>query len=580
MNTYKKLLKYVPEKKGYAFLAVILSILATVLLIAPYWYFWKFLIELLVYKNVAHSKTYAFTIIILMVANVIVYYLAVWSSHLLAFRLETNLRKAGIRHLMNASFAFFDRNSSGRIRKIIDDNAAQTHTIVAHLIPDLTGAILTPILLIITTFFVDVKLGLLMLIVTMIGGIQVKGMSGDSKFMAQYMNSLEKMSAESVEYVRGMQVIKIFRTTITSFKTFYNAILDYSKQAYGYTLTCRRPYVSFQVIFNIFITFAIVIAIYFMNPDDTFMIIAKVVFFACFAGMMFTMLMKIMYVSMYQYLATTAVDKLEGLFMEMEKDNIHHGDIEVFQSFAIEFKNATFSYKDDAANVIEDLSFILKEGKTYAIVGSSGGGKSTIAKLISGFYNLKAGSINIGGKDIKEYSQKGLMKHIAFVFQNAKLFKTTIYENVKMGNEEASDEQVMEALRQAKCDDILDKFSTREQTVIGAKGVYLSGGEVQRVAIARAILKDADIVILDEASAAADPENEFEIQQAFTNLMKNKTVIMIAHRLSSIRNVDEILVVENGCIIERGNDKELMKLNGRYKQLQDSYSEANDWRVK
>lgn len=580
MNTYKKILKYAPEKRGYAFLAIVLSIVAACLLIAPYWYFWRFLQELLVYKNPANSKFYAIMIILLMVANIIVYFIAVLSSHLLAFRLETNLRKEGISHLMRASFAFFDRNSSGRIRKLIDDNAAQTHTIVAHLIPDVTGAILTPILLIVTTFFVDVKFGVLMLIITLIGFFAIKGMSGNTELMEQYTNALERMSAESVEYVRGMQVIKIFRSTIVSFKTFYAAIVDYASQAYGYSLRCRRPFVSFQVIFNIFIIFTIPIAIYFMNQEDMYVVIAKVVFFACFAGMMFAMLMKIMYVFMYQYLATTAVNKLEGLFTDMKKSDMQHGTLDTFANFTIEFKNASFAYREDAINVIENVSFTLKEGKTYAMVGSSGGGKSTIAKLISGFYNLKNGSIAIGGRDIKEYSQAALMQHIAFVFQNTKLFKTTIYENVQMGNEEASYEQVMEALRQAKCDDILDKFKLREKTIIGSKGVHLSGGEVQRVAIARAILKNADIIILDEASAAADPENEFEIQQAFTNLMKDKTVIMIAHRLSSIRSVDEILVVEKGCILERGEDQVLMKANGRYRQLQDSYNEANEWRVK
>lgn len=578
MGVYKKLFHYTPERMIFAYMSVFLSIVSAFLGIAPFWYLWKFLEELLIRENITGSKYYAVVIVALTLAYALFYFLALASSHLLAFRLETNLRKEGIRHLMKASFAFFDMNSSGKVRKIIDDNAAETHMIVAHLIPDIVLAILTPILMIVTVFFVDIKLGALLLIMIVIAGIQVKGMMGDQEFMKVYMASLERMNSEAVEYVRGMQVVKIFRTTIDSFKTFYDAIMSYSEYALNYTISCRTPFVLFQVLLNIFVTFTVPIGILLMDKGaSTNETLAKIIFFACFGGMIFTAIMRIMYVSMFQFQATQAVDKLENLFDEMKKNALSHGDEEKFEDFSIEFHNVSFGYEEE--EVLKNISFKLEGNKTYALVGSSGGGKSTIAKLVSGFYKVQEGEIRIGGKNIESYTKDTLMKHIAFVFQNTKLFQTSIYENVKIGKPEASDEEIMQALKLAQCNEILDKFPDREHTKIGSKGVYLSGGEMQRVAIARAILKDADIIILDEASAAADPENEYEIQLAFSNLMKNKTVLMIAHRLSSIRNVDEILVVDNGNIVERGTDGELTALDGRYKKLQDMFSQANEWRV-
>lgn len=578
MDSYKKLLAYVPEKKHLAYVSLVLSMISAGLLVLPFWYLWKFLYELIMVGNAQRALHYAMVIVGLLLLNSLIYFLALWASHLLAFRLESNLRKKGTLHLMEASFAFFDVHLSGRIRKIIDDNAVLTHMIVAHLIPDITAAVMLPILMLVTMFAVDWQLGILMLVGTIVGIIQMKLMMGGQSFMDTYAKALERMNAEAVEYIRGMQVVKIFRTTVISFKTFYAAIMDYSNHALNYSMSCRVPYVIFQVMFHILMIVTIPFAIVYMNRGlDTAQIVTKLIFFAGFSGIMFTAFMRIMYVGMYQYQAMQAVKKLEDLFEEMEKGKLEHGKVERFESYDIEFRKVTFKY--DRENILEDLSFMLEQNKTYALVGSSGGGKSTIAKLISGFYSVESGSILIGGTDIRAYSEEALMNNIAFVFQHAKLFKTTIFENVKIGNPKATDEQVMQALKQARCNDILDKFEEREHTMIGAKGVHLSGGEIQRIAIARAILKDARIIILDEASAAADPENEYEIQQAFSNLMKNKTVIMIAHRLSSIRNVDEILVIDGGKIVERGTDESLMQLGGRYRLLQDMFSKANDWRI-
>ena len=578
MDIYKKLFKYVPDKKYLIYSGIFMSMISSALSILPYWFLYKFLNEFILMKNFEKAQYYAFIIFIIMVLQSLIYFFAAWLTHLFAFRLESNLRKKGIEHLMNASFYFFDVNQSGRIRKIIDDNATDTHMIVAHLIPDITLALITPILLFIIMFSVDIYLGIATVILTILSAIFTVLMYGDIKFMDKYNKSLERVNSESVEYVRGMQVLKIFKASIFSFKSFYDSIIDYSKSAYEYSKSCKNPFVIFQIILlgagAYIIPFAIMIS---KGTQNNLEVMIKLIFFTCFIGTLFSCYMRIMYLGMHQYMASQAVDKLETLFGEMEENGIKYGTDTYFKDYNIEFKNVSFKYDDKF--ILENLSFKLNENKTYALVGSSGGGKSTIAKLISGFYKIDEGEILIGDKNITNYSRESLMNNISFVFQNSKLFKTTIFENVKIGNENASYEEVMKALKMARCDDILDKFKTRENTIIGSKGVYLSGGEIQRIAIARAILKDAKIIILDEASAASDPENEHEIQLAFSNLIKEKTVIIIAHRLSSIKNVDEILVVDKGQIIERGTDTELLKNNGRYKFLQNLFSQANEWRI-
>jgi len=578
MDIYKKLFKYVPDKKYLIYSGIFMSMISSALSILPYWFLYKFLNEFILMKNFEQAQYYAFIIFIIMVLQSLIYFFAAWLTHLFAFRLESNLRKKGIEHLMNASFYFFDVNQSGRIRKIIDDNATDTHMIVAHLIPDITLALITPILLFVIMFSVDIYLGIATVILTILSAIFTVLMYGDIKFMDKYNKSLERVNSESVEYVRGMQVLKIFKASIFSFKSFYDSIIDYSKSAYEYSKSCKNPFVIFQIILlgagAYIIPFAIMIS---KGTQNNLEVMIKLIFFTCFIGTLFSCYMRIMYLGMHQYMASQAVDKLETLFGEMEENGIKYGTDTYFKDYNIEFKNVSFKYDDKF--ILENLSFKLNENKTYALVGSSGGGKSTIAKLISGFYKIDEGEILIGDKNITNYSRESLMNNISFVFQNSKLFKTTIFENVKIGNENASYEEVMKALKMARCDDILDKFKTRENTIIGSKGVYLSGGEIQRIAIARAILKDAKIIILDEASAASDPENEHEIQLAFSNLIKEKTVIIIAHRLSSIKNVDEILVVDKGQIVERGTDSELLKNNGRYKFLQDLFSQANEWRI-
>lgn len=573
---YKKLKEYAPEKMMNAYIAIILVLFASLCSVLSYYYVYHFIREIVIVGNSDNLLSIALRIILLLVVNTITYFLSVYFTHDLAFRLETNLKKEGIKQLMNASFSFYDQNESGRIRKVIDDNTALTHMSIAHLIPDLSAAVFIPFFGTILNFYIDYRLGILFLFSIVFGLYLIKRMMGEEIFMSQYMKALEKMNAGAVEYVRGIPVLKIFKTNITALKDFYKSVTDYSDLALKYSMSCRTWYVFFQVLFNSIFIF-IIIAFFFISMASK-VFLSKFLFYVVFNGVIFAAFMKIMYVFMYSFQSSSAIEKIENLIKEMKKNQLKSGTVTQIEKPSIEFRDVSFGYGDHL--VIENLSFELQPGKTYALVGSSGSGKTTIAKLISGFYPLNNGDILIGGLPITSYTQETLASYIANVFQDTKLFKTTIYENVRIGNKQASHKQIMEALEYAQCDDVLNKFETRENTIIGAKGVHLSGGEVQRISIARAILKNAPIIIMDEASAAADPENEYELQKALSHLIKDKTVIMIAHRLSSIKNVDEVLVVEGGKIVERGNHNKLMNMNGRYRELQDMYRVSNEWRIK
>ncbi len=579
VNVYKKLISYAKEKKHFLFMTIVFSVFAAVMQVTAFYHLYKLLENIILIDSMKDARSYAFLIAGFLACGGILYFLSLIVSHLFAFRVETNLRKFGVDGLTNASFKFFDVNSSGRIRKLIDDNAAQTHMAVAHLIPDNTGAMITPVLVLILGFFISLRVGITLVALTIISLILLKLMMGEQQFMKTYQASLEKLSSETVEYIRGMQVVKIFGIDVRSFKALNNAIKEYAKNALNYSLSCKAPYVLFQEMFFAIVAILIPIILLFVNTagDLKFLGLELIMVFFL-SGVLFTYIMKIMYLSMYIFQAQDAVSKLENLYEEMQEDVLQFGEKTVFKNHDIEFENVSFGYKKDNL-VLDNLSFKLDANKSYALVGSSGSGKTTIAKLISGFYKINGGEIKIGGENITSYSKSALINEVSFVFQDPKLFKTTIYENVALADKNASREKVFEAMRLAGVDGIISKFKDRENTLIGSKGVYLSGGEKQRIAIARAILKDSKIVIFDEASAAIDPDNEHELQKAFSNLMKEKTVIMIAHRLTTIRNVDEILVLENGKIIERGSDAELMKQDSLYKHFQDTYKIANDWRV-
>ena len=570
--------KYVPESKVNGYISIIMSAISAFVLVYGYYLMFECLRELIVNSDFENAKVYAIRIVIYFTLSAILYLVSGLFSHMLAFRLETNLRKKGIDGLMDASFRFFDLNASGFIRKTIDDNAAKTHTAVAHMLPDNTQAALVPILSLILSFAVSVRVGIIILVLSISCALLLKGMMGNGEFMKLYQASLDKLSAETVEYIRGMQVVKIFGTKVESFKSLYTAIMDYSKYAYQYSLSCKKPYVLYQWIFlGIIAIVSIPSAFFLTGLEEPKFVAVEFIMVFLLSGVMMVSFMKIMWAGMNIFNAGYAVKTLEELYDKMKVDKLCYGQRNIFENFNIEFENVTFAYNEN--KVLENVSFSLDEKKSYALVGHSGSGKSTIAKLLSGFYKVDSGVIKIGGYPLESYTKEAVVEVISFIFQDSKLFKKSIYENVSLADKNATREEVLNAMKLAGCDEIINKFPNKENTIIGSKGVYLSGGEKQRIAIARAILKKSNIIIMDEASASIDSDNEYELQKAFKNLMKDKTVIMIAHRLTSIKSVDEILVLEDGKIVERGNSKQLLEKNGLYHKLFALYNSANDWRV-
>lgn len=578
MKVYKKLFRYVPDNKLSGYLAIIMSGISAFFMVYGYYYIFQFFNEVIVSSNFENASVHSMRIVSYLTLSALLYLLSGLASHKLAFRLETNLRKRGIDGLTDSSFRFFDLQSSGYIRKTIDDNAAKTHMAVAHMLPDNSQAFLVPIFALVLSFIISIRVGIVIIILTIVSGFILRGMMGNGEFMKLYQASLDKLSAETVEYIRGMQVVKIFGTKLKSFKSLHEAIMNYSKYAYNYSISCKNPYVIYQLIFlGLIAIISIPLSFFLISISDPKVIAVELIMIFFLSGVMMVSFMKIMWASMNVFNANYAIDHLEDIYNKMQEDKLSYGKREHFENYDIEFDNVNFSYGKN--KVLEDVSFSLEEKKTYALVGHSGSGKSTIAKLLSGFYKVDSGAIKIGGYPLEEYTKEAIISNISFVFQDSKLFKKSIYENVALADEKASREEVMKAMSLAGCDEIIAKFKEKENTIIGSKGIYLSGGEKQRIAIARAILKKSPIVIMDEASASIDADNEYELQKAFKNLMKDKTVIMIAHRMTSIQNVDEILVLENGKVMERGNNEDLVRKQGLYSRLLNLYETANDWRV-
>ena len=578
MTVYKKLFRYVPDDKLFGYLAIIISGISAFFMVYGYYYIYLFFNEMIVNDNLENASFYSMRIVVYLTLSALLYILSGMSSHKVAFRLETNLRKRGIDGLTDSSFRFFDIHSSGYIRKTIDDNATKTHMAVAHMLPDNSQAFLVPVFALVLSFIISFRVGILIIILSIVNGLILKGMMENGEFMKLYQASLDKLSAETVEYIRGIQVVKIFGTKLKSFKALHEAIMNYSKYAYNYSISCKKPYVIYQLIFLGLIAIISIPFSFFLTGISAPKVAAvELIMIFFLSGVMMVSFMKIMWASMNIFNANYTIERLEELYDKMQEDKLSYGKREEFHNFNIEFDHVTFAYGEN--QILEDVSFSLDEKKIYALVGHSGSGKSTIAKLLSGFYKVDSGAIKIGGYPLEEYTKEAIIRNISFVFQDSKLFKKSIYENVALADEKADREEVMKALNLAGCDEIIAKFKEKEYTVIGSKGVYLSGGEKQRIAIARAILKKSPIVIMDEASASIDADNEYELQKAFKNLMKDKTVIMIAHRLKSIKNVDEILVLENGKVIERGNEESLVRKQGLYSRLLNLYETANDWRV-
>lgn len=407
-SLYKKLFHYVPDKRILAYFSMALSAAAVCSYMGAYWFLWQSIVSILVIPVYEKAMYDAIIVVILMILRGILNIASATCSHYLGFRLETNLRKNGLHKLLDASSSFFDHNSSGEIRKIIDDNAAETHKTVAHLIPDNVTAVMTPVLMFVLMFAIDYRLGILLILTTVIGVLQYRKMSGGTEFLSGYSAALQKMSAATVEYVRGMQIIKIFGVTVQYYKTLINSIKEYKQYVYQYSLSCKNPYVGFQVLFNVFYAFAVPAAVVFISyGEPAMLILAKIVFFAVFSGAVFTSFTSIMFTGQDNFGAQNTLNQLDELTTSMDQAKLPHGNEETFQDFNIEFRHVDFKYDDNF--VLKDFSLTLHQNKTYALIGSSGGGKSTIAKLISGFYPVDGGEILIGGKNIQSYSEKALM---------------------------------------------------------------------------------------------------------------------------------------------------------------------------
>ena len=563
--------------------AMLLSALSALAGMLPYILIWLIVRELLEHGEITSSGnvvTYAWWAAGMAVASIVLYFAALMSSHLAAFRVESNLRKEAMRQIVRMPLGFFDINTSGRIRKIIDDNAGVTHSFLAHQLPDLAATFLVPLVAAILIFVFDWILGLAC-IVPVIIAILVMGfmMNAEGRqFMKNYMTSLEEMNTEAVEYVRGIPVVKVFQQTIYSFKNFHRCIMNYNKMVFGYTRMWEKPMSLYTVIINGFVFFLAPLAILLIGYSGNYAsVLLNFFLFVLITPVFSQSIMKSMYLNQALGQASEAIGRLENLVAYEYLTVVEHP--QPVKEFSIQFEKVSFSYPGANQKAVDDVSFTIPQGNTVALVGASGGGKTTIARLVPRFWEATEGKVLIGGINVREIAPEELMKYISFVFQNTKLFKTSLLENIKYGNPDATMEEVERAVDMAQCREIINKLPLGLNTKIGTEGTYLSGGEQQRIVLARAILKNAPIIVLDEATAFADPENEHLIQQALKELTKGKTVLMIAHRLSSITDADNILVIDKGKIAEQGTHANLLGKQGIYYHMWNEYQQSVRWTI-
>ena len=563
--------------------AMLLSALSALAGMLPYILIWLIVRELLEHGEITSSGnvvTYAWWAAGMAVASIVLYFAALMSSHLAAFRVESNLRKEAMRQIVRMPLGFFDINTSGRIRKIIDDNAGVTHSFLAHQLPDLAATFLVPLVAVILIFMFDWILGLACIVPVIIAMLVMGFMMNAEgrQFMKSYMTSLEEMNTEAVEYVRGIPVVKVFQQTIYSFKNFHRCIMNYNKMVFGYTRMWEKPMSLYTVIINGFVFFLAPLAILLIGYSGNYAsVLLNFFLFVLITPVFSQSIMKSMYLNQALGQASEAIGRLENLVAYEHLTVVEHP--QPVKEFSIQFEKVSFSYPGANQKAVDDISFTITQGRTVALVGASGGGKTTIARLVPRFWEATEGKVLIGGINVREIAPEELMKHISFVFQNTKLFKTSLLENIKYGNPDATMEEVERAVDMAQCREIINKLPLGLNTKIGTEGTYLSGGEQQRIVLARAILKNAPIIVLDEATAFADPENEHLIQQALKELTKGKTVLMIAHRLSSITDADNILVIDKGKIAEQGTHANLLGKQGIYYHMWNEYQQSVRWTI-
>ena len=583
IKTLKRLGAYMGGRKWLLPCSVGLSAVNGLLALVPFVLLWLVVRTLLTAEvNLAQTPLwdYALAAFVVSVAGVALYFVVLMCSHLAAFRVETNMRRYAMERLMRAPLGFFDTQSTGRMRKIIDEDSAQTHTFLAHILPDVAGSVVAPIGVIVLLLAVDWQLGLASML-PIVGAFAIMGYMTNPKnndFQRLYLDAQEKMSAEAVEYVRGIPVVKVFQQTVFSFKRFYNSIINYRDLVIQYTLQWRSPMSGYIVAINAFAFVLVPVGILLMaHGSRPSVVVADVVLYVLIAPVISGNIMKMMYLSQNLFMANEAVERLERLTSVVPLPE--SATPKAAESFDIRLEQVSFRYEGAERDAVSHISLTIPEGKTVALVGASGSGKTTIARLIPRFWDVREGRVRIGGIDVRQMDRGELMRNISFVFQNTRLFKTSILENVRYGSPDVTIEQVERAINLSQSREIIDRLPQGLHTVIGSEGTYLSGGEQQRIVLARALLKNAPIVVLDEATAFADPENEHLIRQALSHLTRGKTVLMIAHRLTTVRDADNIVVMDGGKIAEQGTHDELMALQTYYYKMWNEYQKSVAWKL-
>lgn len=581
-SNLSRLMGYAGNHRYLTYASWVLSALSALLALVPFWYIWKIIKEVLEvspdFSKAQHLTHNGWMAVVFSVLSVLIYIAGLMCSHMSAFRVATNIRIKTMEHIVKLPLGFAESFGSGKLRKIVNESSAATETYLAHQLPDKAGAIATPLGLLILLLSFDWRLGLLSLIPVVLAFLIMMSMTGEGmkKKMTEYQNALDDMSNEAVEYVRGIPVVKTFGQTVFSFKKFKDSIDRYQKWVIAYTKELRMPMIFYTAAINGVFVFLIAAGIIFTKNGVSNEFLLNLLFYIIITPIISVTLTKIMYQSENEMIVGDALKRIDSVLdmkpLSQPSQPKHPADASVC------IDNVSYSY-DGKNMALSNVFADIKSGQTVAFVGPSGSGKSTLANIISRFFDTQSGSVMIGGVDVRDIPKTELMNTVSFVFQNSKLIKTSILENVRLAKPDASDNEVMQALRAAQCMDIIEKLPNRENTIIGTKGVYLSGGEQQRIAIARAMLKNAPIIILDEATAFADPDNEVRVQQAFTELSKGKTVIMIAHRLSTVANADKIFVLENGRIAESGSCQELIEKNKLFAKMWNEYNTSVQWKV-
>ena len=582
-SVISQLFEYAGNHKYFTVSSWILAAISAIVALVPFYYIWCIIKEVVEVRDdfgkATHIVSYGWSAVGMSLLAMVIYIAALMCSHIAAFRVQANMRTRMMEHVMKLPMGYIESQGSGKIRKIVADSSAATETFLAHSLPDKAVSYATPIGLIAMLLIFDWKIGLICLIPAVLAFLMMGSMMGEKmqEDMKEYQNALDEMSAEAVEYVRGIPVVKTFGQSVFSFKRFKDAIDKYEKWTITYTVGMRMPMIGFTTAANAIFAALVACSFIFARNTVTDPFLYNILFYIIITPILTVTLMKVAYAGESQMIVK---DALERMYSLLEVEPLREAeDPKMPKDSGISIDNIKFTYDENKMNAIDGITLDIKPGEHVAFVGPSGGGKTTLASLIARFWDVKEGSIKIGGVDVKDIATNELMKQVSYVFQDSKLLKMSILDNVRMGRPDATDEEVIKALKDAMCWDIIEKLPDGIHTMIGSKGTYVSGGEAQRISIARAFLKNAPILILDEATAFADPDNEIMVQQAFANLSKDKTVIMIAHRLSTVVDADKICVLSGGKVAESGKHDELLKKNGIYSHMWNEYQKSVNWKV-